>query len=692
MGKKNLCLCFPFCSSTADPILTPNASPATSAGNASVPHDVISPNVHANAFPTTSSDNASVRHDVISPAPAPNVHAYACPATSSGNASLPTDVTSCVSDIMEPILNGANNGSSDIDVDALISHITRLLAAIKTSYNEKNRSHTKRSAWQWPTSSAFSRLREFMETVSNVSAEKDSFSKLSGEAKTVAMSILKGIGETHWAVAGLLVVSSILERFESISANNLECLKVLEAMNRLALHIKQLKDRANLKEGMEDMIQEAVCMIVQGSILCYTQMNSSKFSKFFWSTMNGRELLDLRSNLDDMYKRLMLQMGVCIYDAINNRKTALPRQKTYPDHAVGIEEQFYKVIQLLELESENNAVAVILHGFGGMGKTTLADAVFARLDMEGCKFSTVRLFENIESVPDITKLQTWILQDLTGPKESVPEDIRRFEDGQRLLSDILEKEQAFIYIDNVLKKDQLQKLLPKKLLNSKKLRLLLTARNEYVADVLKLCGIKTCIYSVEPLIPEAAKELLCGKRGVNVDEIASDEMQLKMVEICKGIPLMLDVVGGYIFSSQNEDEAYCKLIEWHKSGKPFSVEEEDNLETNGLNFAFDELPESLKDPFHDICSFFTGWDWDYVPGIVGEEELCRLKKRALLRKEETNNKVNVHDVILRIGLRTSCMESINRWKHTKYECKNGRITQRAKFEGENKRESEIPKD
>eukprot|EP01018_Ginkgo_biloba_P000681 Gb_36230 [translate_table: standard] len=546
---------------------------------------------------------------------------------------------------MEPILNAANNGSSDIDVDALISHITRLLAAIKTSYNEKNRSHTKRSAWQWPTSSAFSRLREFVETGSNVSAENDSFSKLSGEAKTVAMSILKGIGGTHWAAAGLLVVSRILERFESMSANNTECMQVLEAMNRLALHIKQLKDRANLKEGMDDMIQEAVCMIVHGSILCYIQMNSSKFSKFFWATMNGQELLDLRSNLDDMYKRLMLQMGICIYDAINNRKTALPRQKAYPDHAVGIEEQFYKVIQLLELESENNAVAVILHGFGGMGKTTLADAVFARLEMKGCKFSTVRLFENTESVPDITKLQTWILQDLTEPNESVPEDIRRFEDGQRLLRDILEKEQAFIYIDNVLKKDQLQKLLPKKLLNSKKLRLLLTARNEYVKDVLKLCGIKTCIYSVEPLIPEAAKELLCGKSDV----IASDEMQLKMIEICKGIPLMLDVVGGYLFSSQNKDEAYRKIIEWRDSGKAFSVEE-DNLETNGLNFAFEKLPESLKDPFHDICSFFTGWDWDEVAAIVGEEELCSLKNRALLRKEEKNNKVNVHDVIHRIGL------------------------------------------
>eukprot|EP01018_Ginkgo_biloba_P036239 Gb_26351 [translate_table: standard] len=95
-----------------------------------------------------------------------------------------------------------------------------------------------------------------------MSMEKDSLSKLSGEAKMMSMSILKGIGEAHWAAVGLLVVSNILERFESISANNTECLQLLEAMNRLALHIKQLKDWTNMKEGIRDMIKKVVCMIV----------------------------------------------------------------------------------------------------------------------------------------------------------------------------------------------------------------------------------------------------------------------------------------------------------------------------------------------------------------------------------------------------------------------------------------------
>ena len=39
---------------------------------------------------------------------------------------------------------------------------------------------------------------------------------------------------------------------------------------------------------------------------------------------------------------------------------------------VGIEEPLKKVIKLLKWKSEEKAVAVILQGFGGIGKTTLA--------------------------------------------------------------------------------------------------------------------------------------------------------------------------------------------------------------------------------------------------------------------------------------------------------------------------------
>ena len=62
----------------------------------------------------------------------------------------------------------------------------------------------------------------------------------------------------------------------------------------------------------------------------------------------------------------------------------------------GIKGPLKTVIELMG--SEKNAAAVILHGFGGMGKTTLVHAGFARLfdvNIEVCRFLFVRLFDNI---------------------------------------------------------------------------------------------------------------------------------------------------------------------------------------------------------------------------------------------------------------------------------------------------------
>lgn len=105
------------------------------------------------------------------------------------------------------------------------------------------------------------------------------FSYVQKDIIPTTQSLLKGIGQAHWATAGLLVVSNVLERFEAVSANREECLSLLDEMYNLAKYVKQLRERPRLKEGMEDLIQEALEMIVKASIMCCVQINSSKFSR-----------------------------------------------------------------------------------------------------------------------------------------------------------------------------------------------------------------------------------------------------------------------------------------------------------------------------------------------------------------------------------------------------------------------------
>jgi hypothetical protein len=146
-------------------------------------------------------------------------------------------------------------------------------------------------------------------------------------------------------------------------------------------------------------------------------------------------------------------------------------------------------LKLLEWESEKNAVAVIVYGFGGVGKSTLADAVFARLDIVGCKYSMVRLFDDITSTPNIVELQKCILTDLMmgiAEEKMAKLDVRTFESGQREIRRMLEKEVAFIYIDNVLDGDRFSSFCPGICIWPKKVRVLITAREKGVRTVLEV--------------------------------------------------------------------------------------------------------------------------------------------------------------------------------------------------------------
>jgi hypothetical protein len=247
-------------------------------------------------------------------------------------------------------------------------------------------------------------------------------------------------------------------------------------MNILTLHVKKLLERRKLKEGMEDSIRKATELIVEASIACCTQIDATKFSKFFSTDVDGGKLDNFKTMLTETDTYMQKQMNLCIYDAIvrprKERELFYPQK---PKDAVGIEDPVKAIIERLEWGSDKNVLAVIVHGFGGMGKTTLADAVFARMfdaNLEGCKYSFVRLFENIATIPDIKELQKCILRDLKMGEEP---EIRRYEEGQQQIEHMLEKEIAFIYIDNVLLPDKVEQgrdaliqLLPKDMRNAKK--------------------------------------------------------------------------------------------------------------------------------------------------------------------------------------------------------------------------------
>lgn len=207
-----------------------------------------------------------------------------------------------------------------------------------------------------------------------------------------------------------------------------------------------------------------------------------------------------------------------------------------------------EVSDVLEWKSEKRALAVVLHGVRGMGKTTLADAVCARGKFGEYQFSRIKLFENRESIPNITDLQRLIIKDLAGSKkfrefrsfgENInPPEIRKPEEGQWELGYILKIVPAFIYIDNVVREDELRQLLPEDLNSAKKVRLLITARNSTVG---RACPLNTrpIMYPMKGLSKMAAEELFNKKLFDDMKGKLNPDQLNHILDICSGNPLVL---------------------------------------------------------------------------------------------------------------------------------------------------------
>ncbi|GLJ37097.1 hypothetical protein SUGI_0751850 [Cryptomeria japonica] len=333
---------------------------------------------------------------------------------------------------------------------------------------------------------------------------------------------------------------------------------------------------------------------------------------------------------------------------------------------VGIDQKITEVIKLIEWDNDKSAaVAVIVHGIGGAGKTTLANEVFASLNLQGWKYSKVTLVKNLESNPNIEEIQIQILSDLTGRKH---EKVRDFQDGQQKLKSIMEKK-VFIYIDNILKREHLERLIPKLIDSPKLVRILATARKTNVSVVFESCRFEPCkLYATESLSVEASLQVLCRKIDTkrDIDSMVKEKLQAREIaKKCSCCPLFLEAVGAYLHKRSNKVKAYEKVLGWLNNENDFSCDKEDVFEESRILFAYHELTPSAQEAFLDICSFFYNWKWNEVAWIVGEEAMDCLLEGALVKRIKAESHydesyLSIHDLILRSGRKKIKRQSIHK--------------------------------
>lgn len=180
------------------------------------------------------------------------------------------------------------------DLDNLSQYTSDLLEMVQLyqllNFNKQGSESATLNAARpnWPGSIGFPSLNNFPYNDTSMIVENINSEPPRGDILEILLErLVQEVPDEELAAAGVLVVADILERFEDVSANRNECLILLEEMNRLSQHIKDLN-------GQPEKMRRATKWLVHCYIMCCAQIEPSKFATFFKGSVNDGKVLGLQ--------------------------------------------------------------------------------------------------------------------------------------------------------------------------------------------------------------------------------------------------------------------------------------------------------------------------------------------------------------------------------------------------------------
>ncbi|RDX93477.1 TMV resistance protein N, partial [Mucuna pruriens] len=325
----------------------------------------------------------------------------------------------------------------------------------------------------------------------------------------------------------------------------------------------------------------------------------------------------------------------------------------YPNQrkaVVGIEKSYEEIESLLKIES-SEVKTLGIWGMGGMGKTTLATALYDDLS---CKFEGRCFLTNVREKSDkLHVLRDELFSNLLPNKNH---DFDHFDIIR------LRRKKVFIVLDDVATSEQLEKLILEYDFLGPGSRLIITTRNKQILSVVDE------IYPMEELSSHHSLQLFClTVFGEKQPKDGYEDLSTRVISHCKGIPLALKVLGASLRKASKEVWE-CELRKLQKIP---------NMEIhNTLKLSYDGLDCSQKEIFLDLACFFKGGKRDWVTGLLEafgffpESGIQVLLDKALITISSNNYWIEMHDLIQEMGREIVHQESIKHpgrrsrlWKH-----------------------------
>ncbi|BAU01584.1 TMV resistance protein [Vigna angularis] len=308
------------------------------------------------------------------------------------------------------------------------------------------------------------------------------------------------------------------------------------------------------------------------------------------------------------------------------------------DYPVGLESQVLEVKLLLDVGCDDVVHMVGFHGLGGVGKTTLAAAVYNSI---ADHFEALCFLENVRETSSkhgLLHLQSNLLSETVGEIK-----LTSVKKGISVIQHRLQQKKVLLILDDVDKEEQLQALAGRPHWFGLGSRVIITTRDK---QLLKCHRVKRT-YEVKELNEENALELLTWKafKFEQFDPSYKDVLNLA-VTYASGLPLALEVIGSNLFGRNIEQWKYA--LDQYKKIPKMDIQDT-------LKVSYDALEEDEQSVFLDIACFFKNYDLAEVEDILRAHHGHSIKHHIDVLVEKSfikislDGKVTLHNLIEDMG-------------------------------------------